>query len=264
MALAIFIGSMPAIAEDTGSQTGPPTTAPPAQKTGTPPEYTSLKLFPRNLGRNTLALFNRKNIAPFLIGGVASGALAFADHGIQNHWSIHSGDSTVGIVGANLGGAYVVAPAVAGLLLVGHYSKNDRFHSFTYSLAQATTINLGLVQGLKYTTRRTRPNGSGTFSFPSGHSASAFTIATVVQGYYGRTAGILAYGTAAFVAVSRVRENAHWASDVAAGATLGYIVGSSVCRRTGISLRVGKVVFLPVVDTKNRKFGLLFFRDSEY
>ena len=257
MFVSILIGSTPAMAEDTTSQTGPTTTTLPAQQTGTSPEYTRLKLFPRNLGGNTRALFNRKSIAPFLIGGLAGGALAFADHGIRDDWSIRSGDSTIGTVGAHLGGTHVVAPAIATLLVLGHYARNDRFHSFTYSLAQATAINLGLVQGLKYSTRRTRPGGRDKHSFPSGHSASAFTIAAVVQGYYGRTAGILANSAAAFVAVSRVRENEHWASDVAAGATIGYIVGSSVFRRTGISLRVRRIVFFPVLDIKNHKFGLL-------
>jgi membrane-associated phospholipid phosphatase len=152
---------------------------------------------------------------------------------------------------------------VAGLFVAGHYSKNDRFHSFTYSLAQATTINLGLTEVLKYATRRTRPKGSDKSSFPSGHSASAFAIAAVVQGYYGRTAGIIGYSVASFIAASRVRANEHWTSDVAAGAVIGYIVGSSVCRRTGISLRMGKVVFLPALDTINRRFGLLLIRDSD-
>jgi membrane-associated phospholipid phosphatase len=262
IAAVLLSGTQSAKAQVLQSEADQETGAPAARKQETPADYTSLRHFPRNLRGNALALFSRKNITPFLIGGAASGVIAFADHGIRDVWSIRGGNSSVGKTGYVLGSAYVVGPAVACLFVVGHYSKNDRFHSFTYSLAQATTINLGLTEGLKYATRRTRPNGDGKSSFPSGHSASAFAIAAIVRSYYGRTAGIIGYGMAGFIAVSRVRANEHWASDVAAGALIGYIVGSSVCRRTGISLRLGKVHFLPSLDTKNRRFGLLLIRDS--
>lgn len=263
IAAVLLIGTPPARADDSQSEEDQQTGTLPARKQGTPAYDLSLRHFPRNLRSNALALFSRKNIAPFLIGGAVSGAIAFEDHAIQDAWSIRRGDSTFGKTGFVLGGAYVVGPAVAGLFVAGHYSKNDRFHSFTYSLAQATILNLGLTEGLKYATRRTRPTGSYKSSFPSGHSASAFAIAAVVQNYYGRSAGIVGYGVASFIAASRVRAMEHWASDVAAGATIGYVIGMSVCRQTGISLRWGNVVFLPTLDTKNRGFGLLLIRDSD-
>ena len=65
------------------------------------------------------------------------------------------------------------------------------------------------------------------------------------------------YGVASFISIARLRENKHWASDVTAGATLGYIVGSSVCRRTGISIRGAKLSIAPTVDLANRRVGVL-------
>ena len=84
-------------------------------------------------------------------------------------------------------------------------------------------------------------------------------IATVLHRYYGTTAGIIGYGAATFVSFSRVRENVHWMSDVTMGATIGYIVGSTVSRRTGITLRVGKVTFIPSFDPHRRTVGISFY-----
>ncbi|MFB6294715.1 MAG: phosphatase PAP2 family protein [Candidatus Nanohaloarchaea archaeon] len=71
------------------------------------------------------------------------------------------------------------------------------------------------------------PTGSGA-SFPSGHTALAFMLATVLSRRYGRTAPL--YVLAAFVGVSRVYLGLHYPSDVAAGAVLGTAAGLLVYR----------------------------------
>ncbi len=235
----------------------------PDLKTGTPAAYTSLKKFPQNLGGNLKALFSTKNIVPLLVGGAATGIVAPFDRDIRDRLGSEGESSTIGKIGNVLGGPAVVIPAVGGLLIGGSYSKNDRFHSFTYSLAQATVINTSLFEGLKFSVGRTRPDGSDNHSFPSGHAATSFMIATVVEHYYGWKAGILGYSAAAFITVSRALENRHWASDLTAGATLGYIVGSSVCRRTGISMRVGKITLFPTFDPSHRRVGIIFSPDPD-
>jgi membrane-associated phospholipid phosphatase len=250
MVLFLWLPNVEALADDPAPL--------PDLKQGTPATSTSLKQFPQNLGRNFLSLFSKKNIAPLLIGGAASGIVAPFDREIQDHVAVKGESSNAGKIGGVLGGAAVVVPAVTGLLIAGSRSKNDRFHSFTYSLAQAAVLNEGLVQGFKYSVGRTRPDGSDNRSFPSGHAANAFMAATVVQRYYGTKAGIIGYTAAAFIAYSRCRENKHWASDITAGATLGYIVGSSVSRRTGISLRVGKIALVPVFGLGSRRVGINF------
>jgi membrane-associated phospholipid phosphatase len=84
------------------------------------------------------------------------------------------------------------------------------------------------VQGLKYTTSRTRPDGSNDTSFPSGHTASATATATVLQRYFGWKAGVPAYAFAAYVGASRIASDKHHLSDVLMGATLGIAAGRTV------------------------------------
>src|SRR6185312_12253552 len=69
----------------------------------TPPEYTSLKRFPQNLGRNFLAMFSKKNIAPLLIGSASTGVISIWDEDIQERFSVQDGSSSVGKVGSALG-----------------------------------------------------------------------------------------------------------------------------------------------------------------
>ncbi len=233
----------------------------PEMKQGTPASLTSLKRFPQNLGGNFVALFSKKNIAPLLIGGTASGIVAPFDSEIRDRWSVSADSTIVGQIGGVLGGHALVIPTVTGLLIAGNSSKNDRFHSFTYALAQGTAINEGLLVGIKVAVDRTRPDENNDRSFPSGHASTSFMIATIVQRYYGWKAGIIGYSAATFIAASRVRSSRHWASDVTAGATLGYIIGSSVSRRTGISMRMGKITMVPAFDLGHRSIGIRLIPD---
>lgn len=230
----------------------------------TPATYTSFRQFPQNLGGNFKALFSKNNLVPILVGGTASNVVFPFDHDIRDRVGVGQ-SSTLGKVGSVLGGPEFVWPAVAGLMIWGQNSENDRFHSFTYSLAQATVINEGLVNGLKIAVGRTRPDKSDNRSFPSGHAATSFMVASVLQHYYGWKAGVIGYSAATFIAFSRLRENKHWASDLTAGATLGYIVGSSVCRRTRMSIRLGKTkaTLTPAFDLTHRTVGIYITSDSD-
>ena len=72
-----------------------------------------------------------------------------------------------------------------------------------------------------------RKPGSSFDAFPSGHTATAFSIATVFAlQYKDRPAiPIISYSAATLVGISRLTEHEHWASDVFAGALLGYLCG---------------------------------------
>ena len=67
-------------------------------------------------------------------------------------------------------------------------------------------------------------------SFPSGHTTAAFAIAAMMQQVYKDKlwVGILSYGLATGVGLSRVYDNVHWSSDVLVGAALGFAIGQSV------------------------------------
>lgn len=70
-------------------------------------------------------------------------------------------------------------------------------------------------------------------SFPSGHTITAFTLATVIAQQYKETiyVPIIAYTIATGVGLSRTTENAHWLSDVMIGAALGYGIGKFVAQK---------------------------------
>ena len=89
---------------------------------------------------------------------------------------------------------------------------------------------LVIAEGLKKGFDKRRPNG-GSLSFPSGHTAQAFMGAQLMFLEYRDTNKWLAHGgyaVAAFVGVDRVINNAHWVSDVLAGAGLGMLVPTIV------------------------------------
>jgi membrane-associated phospholipid phosphatase len=90
-----------------------------------------------------------------------------------------------------------------------------------------------MVQGVKLAAHRQRPDGSDNYSFPSGHSASAFATAAVVHRYYGWKAGIPAYAVGAYVASARMAWNKHYVSDVIVGAGFGLAAGRTVTMNMG-------------------------------
>jgi len=88
--------------------------------------------------------------------------------------------------------------------------------------------NFGFLRGLKDDKYR---------SFPSGHTASAFAFAAVVSSETQRwwpstrwVIGPILYSGATLTGMSRIYNEAHWASDVMAGAALGTITGVKVVR----------------------------------
>jgi len=67
-------------------------------------------------------------------------------------------------------------------------------------------------------------------AFPSGHTATAFSIATVIAKQYDQTllVPVLSYAAATIVGITRIGESTHWASDVFVGAVLGYLSATQI------------------------------------
>ena len=70
-------------------------------------------------------------------------------------------------------------------------------------------------------------------SMPSGHSATAFALATVLAEQYPEYKYVF-YACASLIAVSRVYVHAHWPSDVLAGAAIGVWSANQVMRNSRI------------------------------
>jgi membrane-associated phospholipid phosphatase len=67
-------------------------------------------------------------------------------------------------------------------------------------------------------------------SFPSGHTASAFAVATVISRRYRQHRWMpwVAYGAATFLSLTRLPDQAHFPSDIFLGAAMGYSIGRFV------------------------------------
>jgi membrane-associated phospholipid phosphatase len=76
------------------------------------------------------------------------------------------------------------------------------------------------VEGIKMLEIERRPDGGDWKSFPSGHSAGAFTGAMFVHKRYGWKPAIVPYIISGVVGWSRVKVKAHYWHDVLAGAAI--------------------------------------------
>jgi membrane-associated phospholipid phosphatase len=148
-------------------------------------------------------------------------------------------------------------PLVGAMFVAGRFAPQGCFRAATYDFAQAMIVNGAYTSILKYSVQRTRPDGSNSLSFPSGHTSSAFSLATVAARHYGWKVGLPAYLLASGIGVSRIEKDKHYLSDVLAGATLGLIVGRTVTRRDGAP--AGKKSFVtvgPATDPHGQGVGL--------
>ena len=65
----------------------------------------------------------------------------------------------------------------------------------------------------------------GSYSFPSGHTTTAFAAATVIAIFLPRKYGILGYILAALIGFSRMYLGVHYPTDVLVGIILGIFIG---------------------------------------
>ena len=115
---------------------------------------------------------------------------------------------------------------VVGLKLGGYEGRSD-WPRLLASAGMSYAIMAGFVNGIKYTAKEMRPDGSTANSWPSGHTATSFVGATLRHKEYGLTRSpwwsVAGYGVATATGVMRVLNNRHWISDVMSGAGIGII-----------------------------------------
>jgi len=120
---------------------------------------------------------------------------------------------------------YAPAAAVYALDLIGVKGKHNFMDKSALFLLSSALTN-GSVLVLKKSSNRMRPNRLNDYSFPSGHTASAFAYAEYLNQEYGDKSiwyTVGGYGAASATAVLRVYKNYHWFSDVIAGAGMGVL-----------------------------------------
>jgi undecaprenyl-diphosphatase len=122
--------------------------------------------------------------------------------------------------------------SLAAILLV--YGGRQKFAAVS-AATLAATVGVGVFKLLKKLSHRERPCQwephcwskvlpPDKFSFPSGHTMTAFSIALVISYFY-RGVELPAYFFACSIAISRIVLGMHFLSDVVAGAILGIGLG---------------------------------------
>lgn len=203
------------------------------------------------------ACLRTKDIAPVLALGVAAAALIATDEAtrgrVQSFAVRHPWVGDVSPVVTKLGGpiGFAAAGAFFGAGLV---FKDARARDTGYLAASAVLQSFLVDALLKGLGGRQRPcaadgvdhwsgpqgffkrfdKGGGDLydSFPSGHTAAAFALATVVSLRYRHSfwVGAASYSVAAAVGLSRMALDRHWLSDVVAGAAIGHLVARLIVR----------------------------------
>ena len=217
----------------------------------------TMSRFVPNLGRNLAGVVSPRNAGMLGLGVSAAGMGRLLDGPTHNYFSLRPRAPGFGRFGQKAGGVGVVAPLTVGLFAAGRASHDTRFRAATYDLAQSMFVSQTYTTALKMSVGRTRPDGSNRLSFPSGHTASAFTFAAVTDHHYGRRAGIAAYTAAGLIGLSRMERNKHHVSDVVAGAVLGIVSARTVIRHNGSPVHDGRQLSLaPVAAPSGSGIGL--------
>ena len=180
------------------------------------------------------SFFDNNNLLLLLMAGGGSIALhsTDADKNIAKNMDRHrafrskSLDKFVDIAG-NPG----IHFAATGIWYVISDRKGDQLNKDrAWTMMTALSITGLTTMALKGIVHNDTPNGKN-FAWPSGHTSSSFTVAAVLNEFYGPEIGIPAYCGASVVAWRMMDSGDHWASDVLFGAILGIVVGHTVASK---------------------------------
>ena len=134
----------------------------------------------------------------------------------------------------------------SAVVVGGYWLGGKIFHSEKAALVARDSLTSSIIvsglitPALKAAVGRERPSENnhdafdlnafgGGVSWPSGHTAQAFAVAGTIADHYDRRwIKLTSYGVATLVGISRMEANAHYLSDVIAGAFIGYWVSHKV------------------------------------
>ncbi|MBZ5612871.1 MAG: phosphatase PAP2 family protein [Acidobacteriia bacterium] len=136
-------------------------------------------------------------------------------------------------------GVYSLVGVAGGSYLWGSLTHNDHMRESGFLAGEAAVNSTAVAFLFKAITQRPRPleaDHNGTFfqggsSFPSEHSAIAWSVASVLAHEYpGPLTKLAAYGLASAVTVTRVTGKQHFSADVVVGSALGWYFGRQIYR----------------------------------
>ena len=167
--------------------------------------------------------------------------------------------------------------ALSGILYLGGHLVSDRQTRETgLILFETLLLNSIVTEGLKIALGRSRPHinegnldlldvdlETENHSLPSGHTSTAFAIATVLSRRIGSTyASIGLYSLAGLTVYQRVYADKHWISDTILGAAIGIGIGLKVVElyseHTARQSIQPKLNIIPYRNSEGYGFGLSF------
>lgn len=202
-----------------GGQQPAPGKASPTDAAATPEQVEGSRNFFRVVAGDFKNFFSRDTAKVMSYVSIVAVATAPWDReGVNNGFNI----PTTIFQGGNLAGSFPFQVS-AGFAAygIGRSLGDTKTASIGRDVVRAQILSQVLVQGLKMTIRRERPDNSNNMSFPSGHAASGFATAAVLHKHYGWKVGVPAYAFGSYVALARMSWNRHHATDVVMGAGFG-------------------------------------------
>jgi len=192
---------------------------------------TDLANWPGRIAEDSRDTFlRRSNLTALLLAGGASIAMhnTDADDNLNENFRRHRvfkgfTDESLNV----LGSPAVHFPATALWYALSAENGDELNKKRAWTMMTALSISGLTTVGLKAARGNDTPNGK-RWAWPSGHTASSFTVASVLDEFYGPKVGVPAYVAAGMVGYRMMDTGDHWASDVVFGATLGWVVGHTV------------------------------------
>ncbi len=222
--------------------------------------WRDVKRIHRDLWDDTKAVYwNPLNAVVLITAGGASLALRpEVDDDVEDYYDEHHTMSegwrdTFGVLG-NPGFHFALAGA---WYLVGQQAQHAKTYEVGKTLFSALIINGVSTSALKLCADTDSPNGEA-WGWPSGHTSSAFTMASVLHQAYGHWVGIPLYGVAGMVGLARLDDREHHLSDVVFGAAMGLVVGHTVAGGRRPQIFGGDLI--PYVDPTNGAGGIAWFK----
>lgn len=203
-----------------------------------------------------------------LIGGGLVLSMAFLDKPIRNDAQRNRSRSAdrffVDI--QKFGTKQYGLPVLAGFYAYGEFADDYESKAVALDGLSASVITALVTSSIKGIIGRARPYTGlgphhfsplqGDYSFPSGHATGAFAFASVIASHYDSVwVDVTAYGIAGLVGVARIEQDAHWTSDVVAGALIGGLVGHHLVEFNR-EMRARGIATMPTVGTDGRELTL--------
>lgn len=193
------------------------------------------------------ARWNRAQWRTAILTAGVTGGLFLVDGSLRDYWQddVRGGvTDTLADISRPFGSNAGIAVGSLALVGTGLLADNTRLQETGLLTFQGMVLSNVTLMTLKMLAHRRRPEESpgdphhwdgpslhGSYkSFPSGHAAKAFMLASVITAQYpdNPPLKVAAYSLAGLTALGRINDDRHWASDVVAGAAIGLGIGTLV------------------------------------